>query len=51
MISAITEHLDGMKVAKARDGGGHLAHFQSVITDIAAHAVEWVVFGQVRAPI
>lgn len=43
MMSAITEHLDGMKVAKSQGREGrHLAHFQSVITDIAAHAVEWV---------
>jgi len=43
MTSAITEHLGGMKVAKSQGReGGHLAHFQSVITDIAAHTVELV---------
>ena len=43
MTSAITEHLGGMKVAKSQGREGrHLAHFHSVITDIAAHAVEFV---------
>src|SRR5262249_22339453 len=43
MMSAISEHLGGMKVAKSHGREGrHLAHFQSVITDIAAHAVEWI---------
>ena len=43
MTSAITEHLGGMKVAKSQGREGrHLAHFKSVITDIAAHTVEFV---------
>ena len=43
MMSAIGEHLGGMKVAKSQGREGrHLAHFQSVITDIAAHTVEFV---------
>ena len=43
MTSAISEHLGGMKVAKSQGREGrHLAHFQSVITDIAAHTVELI---------